>query len=445
MDYMCMIFINQALDFYLWIENYMKKISCFIFLFLAMFSGYSNANGQVKINDSMQAAYQNNSTILVFRQELELVKQEISLSMSGWKPNVEMNLSIVKSDMDGSAFGDSADGSVEKNFAFDLEQPLYRGGRTVASISSSNYLVKAQEQKLKLVEQQILLEAVRVHMDVVKDQKLLDLAIENRAIIKEQLEATNDRFAVGENTITDVKQSEARLAEAEADIIRKRGDLDISKSLYRRVTSMDAVNLSGDMALLPYEINLTNDIEFALNNSPEVLVVNYMKKFDESNVSKVYGELLPEISVVAGYNKKYDPQPGIISDSSDKSIGIYTRIPVFSAGNVRSRIAKSKKMVDKRSSELKEVRDDVEDLIISSWNKFNSAGAEIVARKTQVDAALLAKNGVYEEAVLGKRSVLDALDADKELIDAKVKLIIAQRNKVISFYSYIHALGLINI
>ena len=95
--------------------------------------------------------------------------------------------------------------------------------------------MRADRARLAEVEQDILLQAATAYMDVLRDQAVLEFAINNEQRLRRQREAAQDRFDVGEVTRTDVAQAEARLSNAIADRVRARSDLTSARASYRKI------------------------------------------------------------------------------------------------------------------------------------------------------------------------------------------------------------------
>ncbi len=426
---------------------FIKSALCFVILLLCSSSLLKADDKEMGVSllYSMSQAYINNPTIRAARRELSSVSEIKDQALSGWKPNVTAELGVNKAYFDGSVFGGNADGGVEKGASLTMEQPIFRGGRTVSSVESSKNYIKAQENILRLTEQDILLQAVTAHMNVVMDKALLSLSQKNKEIIKEQLNVIKDRFELGEVTKTDLSQAEARLAGSVADFIKARGNLDVSKAVYRQIVGIDVNILNEDNKAFEFNGDLDDALDIAMNNSPLILSAKYIKQSDENNIDVVSGELLPDVNLSASYSKKYNPQPGIIDDSTDKIIAITARVPLYQAGAVRSRIKEAKEKAKQRKEEIKEAEEKVRLLVISSWKNYQTAKAEILSRKKQVEAAKMAKEGVYAEEQAGERTILDILNADKELLDAEVNLVKAYRDEVVASYSLASAMGVLEV
>ncbi len=395
----------------------------------------------------LHKAYLGNPTIRAARMELRATHEQLPQAMAGWKPSVSADASITSSDLEGSNFGGSGsgggDGSTAKDVAVSVSQPLYRGGQTVSEMAAARYTIRARTQALKAIEQNILLEAVTAFMDVLRDQALFDLSWNNREVIARQLEATQNRFEVGELTRTDVSQAEARLAKADADAVTARGDLRSVQAVFEQVVGMPAGDLQEPGVMLDLPDHYSEILDLAEQHNPDVLAATYAHKASEEDVDDVFGELLPEISLSGSWNRTLDPTPGLIEEQTAKTIGLSASIPLYQAGAVRSRVRQAKQTANQRYIQILEARRQARQEAIRNWESLDVARAEIRSREAQVRAQKVAQEGVRAETEVGQRTILDALDADQELLDAEAALVSAQRNEVVALFSLATTLGLL--
>lgn len=415
---------------------------CFVTLIIAGSVSAQEQTAQT-LTDALRQTYLENPTLNAARRELRRTHEQLPQALSGWKPTVQVDFNASVSDIEGNAFGPTADGSNEKAVGISLSQPLFRGGITTAQTKAAKDVIAAQSAFLILTQQQVLRDSVRAYMDVLRDQSLLALSNKNRDVIAQQLQATKDRFDVGSVTKTDVKQAEARLAGANADIIRISGNLDTSRAVYKQIVGVFPQTLSNQNNVPALPETLDQAITTAQSNAPNLIAARHIHEAQKDNIDAVFGELLPQISLNASHSQTYDPNPGIPGvDQTDESIiGVYATIPLYQAGATRSRIREAMEEKMLRKIQVSEVERQVEQEVISSWKAYDTAKAEIIARKTQVDAARIAREGVYMEAEQGGRTVLDTLDADQELLNAEVDLVIAQRDEIVTAYNLAAALG----
>ncbi|PJN95285.1 transporter, partial [Amaricoccus sp. HAR-UPW-R2A-40] len=109
---------------------------------------------------------------------------------------------------------------------------LFDNGQSKAALESARYSVASGRASLLNVEQEVLFAAITAYMDVIQAQEFVRIARNDVKVLGEQLDATNNRFEVGEVTRTDVSQTEARLAQSRANLVDSQGALQIARQDY---------------------------------------------------------------------------------------------------------------------------------------------------------------------------------------------------------------------
>jgi TolC family type I secretion outer membrane protein len=395
------------------------------------------------LSNVLAQVWKNNPQILAARAEYDATGESISQAQAGWKPTVAAGANVTDVDISEGATG--ADGTTSKEGDISLSQPIYRGGRTIAQTQSAQAAVMAQRGYLMDAEQTVLLSAVTAYMNVIRDRALSGLAESNRDLIAEQLKATKARFDVGELTKTDVAQAESRLAGAEAAWTRAKGDVQASLAVFEDIVGSPA----SDTLAMPQEstpplpTTMNEALSYADKHNPALIAAKYLEKSAERDVRTVFGELLPEVGVSGSVAKTYDPQPGNLDDKTARTVMLSASVPLYEAGAVRSRVRQAKHTHRQRGYEIQDAQRQTRQDTVSKWEEWQAAKAEILSRKSQVDAAKVAREGVHAEADIGSRTILDTLDADQEYTDAQAALITAKRNEAVARFALGKALGIL--
>ena len=116
-------------------------------------------------------------------------------------------------------------------------------------------------------------------------------------------------------------------------------------------------------------------------------------------------------------------------------------VPIYQGGAEYSLIRQAKETLGQRRLDLDTSRDQVRQGVVQAWGQLEAAKANIDATQAQVQAAEIALNGVREEARVGQRTTLDVLNAQQELVNARVSLVSAQRDRVVASYTLLAAVG----
>ncbi len=399
--------------------------------------------GGMALRDVLRQTYDTNPTLRAARAGLEAAREKLPQAQAGWKPVVGAEAAISHSDVTIEP-DTGVDGSTEKNASVSVTQPVFRGGRTVADIRAAKNAIRAETFGVQRAEQEILLSAAQAYLDVLRDEAVMNLRENDRDVVARQLKASQDRFAVGEVTKTDVSQSTARLARAESELIAARGALRISRAGFQEIVGMAPEGLARpDDVSLPLPVTLDDALAMAEKNNPDIQVARYSYRSADDNKDSVFGELLPEINAFGTFGKTWDPSPGVYDSERSAVVGLKASIPLYEAGSVRSRLRQARHTADQRYMNVVGARRGAAQQIISSWEDLVAARAEIDSRKAQVEASRLARDGVHQEADVGERTIIDALDADQEYLDAQVSLVTAERNEMVAQFALAAALGLL--
>ena len=302
------------------------------------------AMGQ-SIEDALAKAYLNNPTLLSTRAGLRSTDEAVPQALANWRPSVEVTSSIGAEVVNNntSTTGTALNQSRRpKDIGLSVTQPLFRGGRTLAATSGAENEIRAARARLLETEQGILLQAATSYLNVFRDQAVLELNRNNEEVLQRQLEATRDRFEVGEITRTDVHQAEARLARSKADRIQSEGDLETSRANYLNIVgepAPDTLILPG--ALLDLPTSADDAVRTAIVNNPAVIAAEFDRRQSMDNVDEVWGELLPELDLTASSTREVQTTTENSLRTSHE-ISLNLTVPIYQQGEVYSRLREAR-------------------------------------------------------------------------------------------------------
>lgn len=394
------------------------------------------------MTEALVKAYNTNPDLAaaqaVLRQADELAPQ----ARAGFRPTISATASVGAASLQTHTY-DNYD-SHTRSVSLQLQQPIYRGGRTLAAMREADSQISAQRANLKNTEQSVLLQGIQAYLDVVRDESVLALTRENESVLRQQLKASQDRFAVGEVTRTDVSQSEARLSGATAARVQAEGALTGSRATYQRIFGEAPGKLTrpADQALdLP--ISLDEAMDTATQNNPRLIAAAHTRDAAEAVLDSVKGERLPTVTAQATLShSNADTDLNTADDWNDSASAVVTmNVPLYQAGAVSSRIREARHTVAQRDHERDSAERRAIEQVTSAWQELETAKATRTSRASQVDAARVALDGVKQEALVGSRSVLDTLNAEQEYLDARVGLVRAEHDEILARYSVLASIG----
>ncbi len=393
------------------------------------------------LEEALAEAYRTNPALQSARRELGATNEQVPQALAGWRPSVTLQASAGRQRQDqSSTFIDEEVTTTPRTGSVELRQPLYRGGQTVAGTERAERTVEAQRGRLRGVEQDILVRSVSAYSDVWRDEATLELNEANVRVFERQLEATRDRFEVGEVTLTDVAQSEFFLAQAVANRIAARGSLEASRANFEEVIGVPPVEL--ERPVLPENLPETREdaVTQALDNNPEVVTARFVEAAAQSQVREIAGQLLPSADLIARLSRSDNTTTADSRTERAELLGQVT-IPLYQQGAVFSQVRQARQTASQRRLELATAQRNVEQAAVSFWEDLVTARASITSLEEQVRAAEIALEGVREEQRVGARTVLDVLEAEQDLLEAQVDLVAARRNEIVASHSVLSAVG----
>ncbi len=395
------------------------------------------------LHEALAQTYETNPDLAAERAGLRATDESVPQALSNWRPEIEIDSSygLRKRDRDfESTATDLKNTDQLQQIQLNVTQNLFRGFRTVSETDNARNQVAAGRANLIDAEQTVLLEAVTAYINVVRDRVILSLRENNVRVLEQERQATADRFEVGELTRTDVAQADSRLAESISQRTEAQGNLSSSRADYVEVIG----SVPGDLVRpeLPSGLPATEEdaVQLAKTNNPGVIAQDFNERADRDNVDLVAGELLPTLTLDGSLQRNKDVL-GADTVTTEQSVTLNLTVPLYQSGEVYSRVREAKQSANQSLLQLAKEERQAQESARQSWADLTSASSRIVSGEAEVAAQEIAFEGVQQEAQVGSRTVLDVLDAEQELLDSRVDLVVAQRDQIVAAYQLLQAIG----
>jgi outer membrane protein len=386
--------------------------------------------------DAIAAAYSANPVVAAARAQLRQVDETVPIVSAGMRPTVGAS-GTFSQDL-SSTFGDIGQ---TWRAGVSINQSIWEGGRIRADLSAATARIEAARARLIATEYQVVVQTVTAYADVLRGREFVRLNENQVRVLEQQLRASRDRFEVGDLTRTDVAQSEARLAAARANLMQARADEQQAEQSYERLVG----NAPGNLAPLPPAPPIPKDEaqarEMALATNPDLTAARLEEKAAKSDVLSIKRARLPSVGVEASgaYTRATGPFFGI--SGFNPRIGVSATLPLFTGGLVAAQV----RQAQARQSETLEIITQSERLVseaaVNSWIRLKTSEAVIEASNVQVGANALASEGVRRENEVGSRDILDVLNAEQELLNSRVRLVQAERDRYVATYQLLETIG----
>jgi len=396
--------------------------------------------------EALSEAYQTNPTLRAERALQRATDENLSQAWANARPTVSGDVRFQRNDISRSSPIFNAVGGTEVELntvtaGVTGELPLFRGFRTYNEIKQAHAEIRAGVAELSAVEQEVMVEAVTAYMDVRRDEATLELRANNVAVLERQLEAANARFEVGDVTRTDVAQAEARVAGAKSNYAAAVAQLGSSRAVYAQIIGRSPGTLTAPPALPELPSSIEDALDTARERAPSLIAARAAEEASRRNVAINKGALLPEIRATASY--QYSESQTFGGDESNVlAYGARATIPLYRGGAQYSRVRQARHLNSRDRILIADTDREVRARVVTAWERLHAAEAVITAAEQQVRSAEIAFDGVKEEAFLGARTTLDVLDAEQELLDARVSLVSARRDEYVASFNLLAAHGL---
>ncbi|NHF71914.1 TolC family outer membrane protein [Paracoccus xiamenensis] len=383
------------------------------------------------LGDTLVAAYRHSALLDQNRAVLRAADEDVATAMAALRPVVEWALQHQFTDFNGAE-------ATTTTLGLTASMTLYDFGRSQAAIDMAKETVMSTRYALLAVEQDILLGAVQAFMDVRAAAEQVELQQNSVRLLGQELQAAEDRFEVGEITVTDVAQANAQLAASRAALSAAEGDLEIARESYLAATGARPRGLNAPPPLPRRPASTDAARAAAQRNHPSILQASREVAASELAVVAAAAERNPTFAGTASAQ---------IDKNEDKqlAVGVELSQQIYSGGRLSAQHRKAMANRDAARSALLNTSRAVNEAVGNAWANIDVARAQIGAIDEQISAAQQAYDGVREEATLGARTTLDVLDAEQSLLEARADKITAEANLQLAHYQLLAAMGVLTV
>lgn len=387
--------------------------------------------------------------------ELDAARADLRAARGGWLPQLRvegqagaLEETFTINAAPGAPDAPSLAGSLTArrdpaSAALIVEQPLLTSGRVGGAVGAARAQADAAAAAAEAARQDVLLAGAVAIADVVRDRAALAERRDNEALAGARLEEARARRSAGLATVTDLSQSEARLALAEADRIAAEAALSRAEATYRRLFGAAP---PPDLALptpgAPLPTSAEAAVSEALSAAPDLIATRARARAAQAGVRQARGARLPQVSLAGEALYASDERFGLeLGTAEQYGVFVRARWNLWDGGASDARTRAARGRAEAERARLDAARRAAAERASAAFADLESARGGLAARERQAAAAEAARDGVAAELGSGRRTRLDLLDADRELAAAEVGIIAARRDLTVARYSLLRAVG----
>ncbi len=408
------------------------------------------------LDKALISAYLTNSEISEQRRAVRAADERVAQARAGWRPRVTGNASIgyekqvfsgdnvKRARQTSSASGLEGDRIYSRSVGVNLEQNIFNGGATVYATQAADAAVKAARAALYDTEQRVLLAAIKAYLDLITKEAELEFLKSNEDVLKKTLDATRDKFSVGEETRTSVAQAEGEHAAAVARRQTAEAELEAIRATFIRVIGQapGKLTMPPEPAMVPEKLDMA--IEKARLQNPSILKAQFDEVAARREIDRVNSGLLPKLDLTgssqATRNKeRQDPAnrfagqvTRLSNDTVDHRVQLNLSIPIYEQGLTRSQKREALETAEQRRIAIETARRQIEEAIVAAWQGYQTSKINIASYETKVRAGEVSVEGTRQEMQVGSKILLDVLDELRKLIDSQLQLV---RERQLYYYN----------
>ena len=446
-------------------SSYMIFISSII-CFIICFSAYGQETN-IKImtlQESIDLAMANNLTIKNAQEKLKTAEQKVNEARAGLMPSASAtggyryygNLPTIEFNLDLSALGlppgmmPEGGGSSEipmgnedtYTAGVSIQQPLFTWGKLYNNYKQSKLSLEAAKYEFEATKQKITLDVTTAFYGVLlveKMTKVADMAVDQ---VQAHVKIAQDLVNSGIATNYDLLRAKVQLANIKTQAIKAKNGFKLSQEAFKNILGIDfatQIELKGEIEYRPVELSLSNLLESAISNRPELKQTAYQEQALETLVKIVKAGNKPNASFMFDYS--YQSNADTLGDvfKSDLwkniwSITLGLQVPIFDGLATRARVKQTESGLRQMQNGIEQLKDGIELEVRAAFMAYQEA---IELLKAQEEAVHQAE----ESLKIANLRLQNGMITNVEMMDAELAHIQAQTNYYNSLHDYIIAIA----
>ncbi|MBM7455350.1 outer membrane protein [Oceanisphaera litoralis] len=385
--------------------------------------------------DIYQQATQNDPQVRQAKAERDAAFEKINESRAVLLPQIDLGagLNHIQSNRNDRSTA---------NAELSLGQSLYRKSSWI-NLDITEKAATQTEVSYRQVQQALIVRATQAYFAVLGAEDVLSFVQANKEAVSRQLDQTRQRFEVGLSAMTDVHEAQAQFDQALAEEIAAENAVNNAKEALRELTNMSYARLNklDTETFSPQASVVTADawLEIALEQNLELHRQRIGKDIASEQIGLARSGHLPTLDLNAGLSSNYTDNnnsgSGFGSGDgtlSEGTIGLSFKLPVYSGGATSSQVKQAQYNYVAASEQLERSFRSVQSQVYSSYNDVSAATGSIRAFEQFVVSAQSALEATEAGYEVGTRTIVDVLNATRQLYDAKQNLSAARYNYILS-------------
>ena len=413
---------------------------------IAVLSSSTYAAGGETLDQAMSAALESSLELAADREQLGATGQEIAIGQAGYFPRVSLQGSASRGRSASTQLIAPNPSNLGLNqqsagYSVTLEQPLFDGLRTYNAVQEARETTDAARDQLRSARQRVQLDAVKAYMALLRDRATAGLLTRSAEMLAQDLDMTGRLENQGQATRTDIDQTTARLEAARAALAEAEATVAASEVTYELAVGHAPAALTQPQvpdAALPSSLPQAQSV--VVQSHPEFTAALHRVNAARRAVEKVKADFLPQVSLDATYARTYS-NPAQITDTGNGEVSVQVALPVSLGGETIAKLRQANFVLRQRLDEAAAKRRELVAQVASIWSGLAGLRKQVELNHRSAVSSEQALRGLRVQRKAGEKTELDVLNAEADLVQAKLSEIRSRSDLVVAAYALLAGTG----
>lgn len=397
-------------------------------------------------------AYTSNPDLKAKVKEQNALAENLPKAYAGWRPRISGTATAsydkvtdeVSRDNFGVATGKTTASSHPKTAGIEVRQNIFEGGKTLANTTLVENQILAGNAAFTATEQSVLLKAIRAYLDLWARRQELEITRTSVRFFEFSLEQAKARAEVGEIGLTEIAEAEFSYSGALADFVSAQAEVQNATAAYISVIGHEPPKelvLPADIAeriMLPLTLQDLKNI--TAKENPALQKAIFDAKAAEADIDATTADLMPKVDLVGDSTRNLSTRYRG-SRANEISAKVEVRVPIYQGGSEWAAVRASHQTAAQKAIEVRSARNQAIEAAIQSWEKRYASKGRVQRLEAQIKAGEIRIEGTRQESLVGERTLLDVLNAQKDVVNARIGLVRATSDFLSSGYEILAVMG----
>jgi outer membrane protein len=392
----------------------------------------------ISLEESLRASLAKSSALAAARQSWLATREAIGTNTSTTDLKARLNATGSVGEIDSKA-GQGFTKSQYVSTGVTLSKNLYDGGQTKEKTRLAEINLQQASAIYAKTEQVVILGTIEAYLDVMKAEREVKLHVRNLTRLEAHVTAAKIRVDAGAATPTRLAEARARYARAQSNSILAETRLNNAEDSFRSLTGKDASDFIEPSIAGNLPIDLLDAETKAQGGHPDILAAIAAERAADQAFNTLQAAVRPTLAFSLSANTRAGN--GTTLDRDEIAAQLVLSSPLLSTNATTSKSRQIAANFKQAKLERAEATRKTEVAAREAFRNWQSTGIRVDAVMSEIDAFRLVAKGVASEAQFGQKTTLDLLDAEKDVNDAELSLVLAEHNQLLAAFRLNAAIG----